>query len=241
MKPHKAGYIGGEETSAINAIEGKRIEPRLRPPFPPTSGLWGFPTLVNNVETFYDVSLIAAGKYKNKRFYTINGDCLNTSVYELPEKWTIEKVLKETKNYPDFEFFVQAGGDASGEVLSEKQLNRRVEGAAAITVYSIIKHEPINLIKKWLDFFYSNSCGQCVPCREGLYRLKEIINEKDPNWRMFSDILDVMHETSFCGLGCVAPFPIITYVENVLSKQKDNKIKISNKKKKLICDCFRHH
>ncbi|RLC37193.1 hypothetical protein DRH27_04130, partial [Candidatus Falkowbacteria bacterium] len=158
-----------------------------------------------------------------------------------PENWTIKKILKTTDNYPDFEFFAQAGGDASGEVLSEKQLNRPAEGGAAITVYSILKHEPIDLIKKWLDFFYLNSCGQCVPCREGLYRLREIINSKEQNWQMFSEILSVMRETSFCGLGCSVHVPIIGYVNNVLSKQKDSKIKILNKNIINICDCFRQH
>ena len=64
-KDHLAGYVGGTETTALNHIEGHKIEPKLRPPFPVTNGLWGMPTLVNNVETFYDVSLINSGKYKN--------------------------------------------------------------------------------------------------------------------------------------------------------------------------------
>ncbi len=181
-KPREAGYIGGEETSVLNAIEGKRIEPRLRPPFPPEKGLWGCPTLVNNTETFYDVSLIACGKYKNKRFYTISGDCLWDGVYEFSEDWTIEKILKESGNYPDFEFFVQVGGDASGEVLNSRQLKRKATGAASITIYSITKHNPLDLLNKWINFFVNQSCGQCTPCREGVYRLRELINSLDKNY-----------------------------------------------------------
>jgi len=216
IKPIGSGYIGGEETSAINAIEGKRVEPRLRPPFPTTNGLWGCPTLVNNVETFYDVSLIAAGEYENKRFYTINGDCLNTGVDELPENWTIEKILKQTKNLPKFAFFVQVGGDASGKVLNDKQLKSQVSGAGSITVYSMKKYQPKKLITGWLDFFLNESCGQCTPCREGIYRLKEIMQSPNPDWQLFNDLLDNLDETAFCGLGCVVPVPIRSYVENVL-------------------------
>ncbi len=216
IKPINSGYIGGEETSAINAIEGRRVEPILRPPFPITNGLYGCPTLVNNVETFYDVSLIVAGEYENKRFYTINGDCLWIGVYELPEDWTIEKVLKQTKNMPKFAFFAQVGGDASGEVLNSKQLKQPVSGAGSITVYSIKKYQPKKLIIGWLDFFLNESCGQCTPCREGIYRLKEIMQSPKPGWQLFNDLLNNLDETSFCGLGCVVPVPIRSYVENVL-------------------------
>lgn len=237
-KADQAGYIGGEETSALNHIEGKRIEPRLRPPYPTSQGLWGSPTLINNVETFYNVSLVAAGEYEKKRFYTINGDCLWTGVYEYPENWTIEKILKETDNYPDFDFFVQSGGDGSGEVLGSTQLRRETSGSASITVYSVIKHNAENLIRNWLEFFLHESCGQCTPCREGTYRLRELLMEKETDWQMFSAILDNLSESSFCGLGCAAPIAVTSYVENVLSKLPDNKIKISPAKRKMICECF---
>jgi len=235
VKPIGSGYIGGEETSAINAIEGKRIEPRLRPPFPTISGLWGYPTLINNVETFYNVSLVAADEYENKRFYTINGDCLWTGVYNLPENYTIERILKKTKNYPKFPFFVQIGGDASGEVLNSKQLRRRVGGAGSITIYSIEKYQPKKLITNWLDFFVNESCGQCTPCREGVYRLIEIIRSPEPNWQLFIELLNNLSETAFCGLGCVVPIPIKSYIKNVLAKMPEGDIKLNGLDKKVIC------
>jgi len=239
IKPIDSGYIGGEETSILNAIEGKRVEPRLRPPFPPTNGLWDCPTLINNVETFYDVSLVDKGEFRNKRFYTLGGDCLHEGVYELSDNYTIEKILKETGNWPKFPFFVQVGGDASGEVLGEKQLKQQVSGAGSITVYSIIKHKPKDLIKNWLDFFLNETCGQCTPCREGIYRLLEIIQSPDPDWKLFSDLLNNLEETSFCGLGCVAPIPIRSYIQNVLSKLPENEINLGKSGKKVICECFK--
>lgn len=238
-KPESAGYIGGEETSALNAIEGKRIEPRLRPPFPTTNGLWNCPTIINNVETLYNVSLVASGEYKKTRFYTINGDCLWTGVYEFPEDWTIEKILKETNNYPNFDFFAQIGGDGSGEVLHSKQLKRPASGAGSITVYSVFKYKPIELLKKWLDFFMNQSCGQCTPCREGVYRLSEIVKSPKPDWKLFGDLLNNLSDTAFCGLGCVVPVPIKSYFDNVLSKLSDDQINIPPMSRKIICDCFK--
>lgn len=238
-KPEYAGYAGGEETSALNTLEGGKTEPRLKPPFPPTNGLWSQPTLVNNVETFYDASLILSGEYDCSRFYTVNGDCLWTGVYSLPENMTIEKVLKETENYPDFEFFVQVGGDASGEVLNSRQLRRPAGGSASLTVYSTLKHDPIDLIKGWINFFCSQSCGQCTPCREGTFRLKQIAAEEDPDWRAVAEIFNALSDSSFCGLGCAAPVAVRSFVHNVLERSEGKHIELPDKTRKAICDCFR--
>ena len=216
VKPAGSGYIGGEETSILNAIEGKRIEPRLRPPFPITNGLWGCPTLINNVETFYNVSLVAADEYKKNRFYTVSGDCPNGGVYELSDDLTIEKILKETNNYPKFDFFVQVGGDASGEVLNNKQLDKPASGAGSITIYNTKKYKPEEMLKKWISFFVNESCGQCAPCREGAYRLNEIINSPEINWELLEELLNNLDEASFCGLGSVVPIPIRSYRRNVM-------------------------
>ena len=215
-KPINSGYIGGEETSILNAIEGKRIEPKLRPPFPTTNGLWNCPTLVNNVETFYNVSLVNNNEFKNNRFYTIGGDCINSGVYELADNLTIEKILRETENYPKFDFFVQVGGDASGEVLNSKQLNKLASGAGSITIYDAQKYKPEEMIRKWTSFFLNESCGQCTPCREGTYRLDEIINSPKIDWELLEELLNNLDETSFCGLGSVVSAPIRSYRENVM-------------------------
>ena len=216
-KPVNAGYIGGEESAILNAIEGKRIEPRLKPPFPTAKGLWGYPTLINNVETFYNVSLVISGNYKNNRFYTITGDCPNEGVYELPDNLTIEKLLNQTKNYPKFSFFVQIGGNASGEVLNSSQLKRQVSGAGSITVYSLAKNSFKKIIKGWLNFFAGESCGQCTPCREGIYRLNEVFSEEKIDWELFNELLDNLSDTSFCALGGSVPVPIKSFMKNVYS------------------------
>lgn len=238
-KDHTAGYVGGEETSALNHIEGRRVEPRLRPPFPPQHGLWGYPTLVNNVETFYDISMVCAGEYKRNRFCTINGDCMWHGVYDLAEDLTINEILSLTDNYPKFEFFVQVGGDASGLVLNQDQLDQGVVGSASITVYSTLKHSPVDLMKGWVNFYLKESCGQCTPCREGVYRLNEVLDQAEPDWEWFSDLLTNLSETSLCGLGCSVPIAARSYVENVLSRRPDNKIVLPRGSKKFICECFK--
>ncbi|MBU2007884.1 hypothetical protein KJ743_02130 [Patescibacteria group bacterium] len=215
IKPINAGYIGGEESAILNAIEGKKIEPRLKPPFPTTAGLWGCPTLINNVETFYNVSLATANQYANKRFYTITGDCPNEGVYELQDNLTIEKLLNQTKNYPKFIFFAQVGGNASGEVLNSSQLKRPVSGAGSIVVYSLTKNNFKKVIKNWLDFFINESCGQCAPCREGIYRLNEIFMKEKIDWALFNNLLDNLSDTSFCALGGSATIPIKSFMKNV--------------------------
>ena len=216
VKPNGSGYIGGEETSLLNAMERKRVEPRMRPPFPTTNGLWNCPTLINNVETFYNVSLVLAQEFKRNRFYTISGDCLNSDVYELADNLTIEKILRVTKNYPKFDFFVQVGGDASGEVLNSKQLNKPASGAGSITIYDTRKCKPEEMFKKWISFFVNESCGQCTPCREGVYRLNEMMNSDNLDWKLTEELLNNLDEASFCGLGSVVSIPIRSYRKNIL-------------------------
>ncbi len=234
IKSTKSGYIGGEETSLLNAIEGGRVEPRLRPPFPPESGLWGKPTLINNVETFYNISLTKSGDCQNSRFYTIGGDCQNKGVYELPNDITQEKILKETDNYPLFNFFVQAGGSASGEILNSKQLRKPVSGTGAITVYKLNKYKSDKLMLDWLNFFLHHSCGRCTPCREGVFRAVSIIHSPKPDWKLFFEVATVLEQTSLCGLGCVAPLPLKTYIKNVLLDKNNKNKQLSDKELKEV-------
>lgn len=245
-KPERAGYIGGEETALLNIMEGKVAEPRLRPPFPVTSGLWDCPTLVNNVETFYNVSLVMHNQYEGKRFYTLNGDILHKGVFYFPESWTINQVLIEANNHlldlgkagHKYDFFIQVGGDASGEILNSTQLNTVATGSGSITVHSLVKHEPIKLLRQWVNFFFSESCGQCVPCREGTYRLNEFLKRKEIDWSLFFTILNSTKESSLCGLGDSVHVPIHGYIENVLKKYSAEELNIDEAQRKLIIDSF---
>lgn len=232
-KPKDAGYIGGEESTILNILEGKRAEPRLRPPFPTEKGLFGEPTLINNIETLYNVYLVSINKFSSKRFYSVNFGTKNKGIYHLSDNLSIESILKKTGDYPKYDFFVQVGGDASGEVLNQKQLRRKVSGAGSITIHKLSNHEPEKLINYWLSFFVSNSCGQCTPCREGTYRLLELFknqcvylkegkNKKDYNFsssiRYVKDFIDLcknLEISSFCALGSCATIAILSYFKNI--------------------------
>ena len=129
-------YIGGEETALLNAIEGKKVQPRMKPPYPVTYGLFGKPTIVNNIETFFNAAQVSDGIYERKRFYTISGFIKHPGVYHLPEDWSLMQILKETDNWPKGRFFVQTGGSASGPVLHFSQLKRsKMTGVGSLEVY----------------------------------------------------------------------------------------------------------
>ncbi len=198
------GYLGGEETALLDSIEGKRCEPRIKPPFPPQMGLWRCPTLINNLETLFFAAKIAKGEYKNTRFYSVSGTLANPGVFERGENLTVKEVLEKTGNWPDFEFFVQVGGGASGTILLQNELEASVSGAGSIVVYDLQKTDPRQLALLWLNFFIAENCGKCVPCREGVYRLREIFSQEtfEPldNARA-RDIVKLLATASFCPFG----------------------------------------
>lgn len=195
------GYLAGEETVVCQSIEGQELKPRIKPPFPATDGLWGCPTLINNVETFYCVSKIAKNEYRNNKFYSISGDTKHKGVYELPDNFTIKQILEETNNLPDFGFFVQAGGGASGEFLLSKELNQQVKGIGSIIVFNRETTDTLSLMKELVEFFQKENCDKCVPCREGIYRINEMLERGQIDKKILKDLFFVLEETSFCPFG----------------------------------------
>lgn len=210
-------YIGGEETALLNAIEGKRTEPRLKPPFPSRAGLYGKPTLINNVETFYNIACVDNNTFDATRFFSISGKIENPGVYQLPDDITIGEALKQTNNLPDFDFFVQIGGSASGLVLSKEQIKeRRMIGGGGLEVYDKTT-PPKEVVLRWLEFYQKESCGKCTPCRVGTYQLYNLVkNNSEIPWNQVFEILETLKETSFCALGKSVEVPIASYYKNVL-------------------------
>lgn len=219
------GYLAGEETAVLNAIEGKRAEPRIRPPYPTEKGLWAKPTLINNVETFYWASKIAKEEYNHNRFYCISGDIPNPGVYELPETFTIKQVLERTANYqlPTTNYFYQIGGGAVGAILLDSELSQPIKGLASIIVFNKEKEDLIDLMKNWVQFLMMQNCDQCAPCREGLYRINEILQDvqgvkllagsKELN--SLQEIFNVLEKTSLCPFGRTAYLPFKTALEKL--------------------------
>jgi len=213
-------YIGGEETALLNIIEGRRTEPRLKPPYPSVVGLFGKPTLINNVETFYNIACVDENVFVNKRFYCISGKVKKRGVYHLPADLTVERILKETGNYPDFDFFVQIGGSASGPVYNRQQIKKqKMVGAGGLEVYDK-KTSPLQVISRWVKFYQKESCGKCGPCRAGTYQLYDLLKKrKSIPWNEIFNILETTEETSFCALGKSVSPPIKSYYKNVFKKQ----------------------
>ena len=215
----RGGYLAGEETTALEDIEGKRIEPRNKPPYPVENGLFGCPTLINNIETLYYVSRIAKDEYKKTRLYTLSGVIKNKGVFEIAEDYTVEKILQETGNWPEFDFFVRVGGGTSGEFMTSDQLRCAACGDGSIIVFDRSKVSVTKLLEEIIDVFHSENCGKCVPCREGIYRIREMIRNGKIEEKNLDDILAVLSETTFCPFGkCVAqPFASLykkVYLEN---------------------------
>lgn len=218
-------YISGEESALINFIEFSLAEPRLKPPFPTAHGVFGQPTLVNNLETFYAIGLIAAGTYAKERLYSVTGAVKNPGVFSFLENLTIKQVLQQSNNFPSKEFFVIVGGDMSGEVLNSRQLNKPVSGAGSIRVYPA-NISPKKVVGEWLEFYANESCGHCTPCREGTYRLLEMFLDNPIDFLRFPPVvrslMDNLKLSSFCALGASLPVPLESYAANIL--------KIKNKK-----------
>ena len=224
-------YICGEETALFNSIEGYRGEPRNKPPFPTESGLFGKPTLVNNVETFANIPMIlnegaqafaqiGTEQSRGTRLFCVSGACEHPGTYEAPLGTPLSDLLEEAGAADNPR--VLLGGAAGAFTPQDQQdvpLSFEHTTAASLTLGSgaVIVIDPKadmgDLLGRITDFFADESCGQCVPCRVGTVRQQESIarlrtngHELDlPSELALLDDLDaVMTDASICGLGQTA-------------------------------------
>jgi len=220
-------YICGEESALINSLEGKRGEPRSKPPYPSDAGFLGKPTVVNNAETLSSVSWIIenGGKEFSKignvdspgtKLSSIDGAVKNPGLYEVTMDKNIEQLLQIAGGVKEgFElWFAQIGG-SSGQVVPRYLLTeipsyseRSVVSIGSGSVLAISKHENLkDLLLSWINFFQRESCGKCVPCREGTFRLKGILErlkngEFDENDKQdLFKLIWTLDNTTFCPLG----------------------------------------
>ena len=230
-------YICGEETALIESIEGKRGEPRSRPPYPTTHGLWGKPTLVNNVETLANIpAIIRNGSVWYRKFgtpnspgtkvYTIMGNVNQTGVIEVPMGITLREVIniyaKGMKNNVSLRM-AQTGG-SSGSItpasLQDTPMDFESFKRAGVSLGSgalLICDENnciVDLVKTLLEFFRFESCGKCTPCRIGTQRTYEIVTRIYQGAGKMSDLdelqslIGILDQLSNCGLGQTAVVPI---------------------------------
>jgi len=225
-------YICGEETALIESLEGKRGEPRNRPPYPVDTGFYDKPTIVNNVETFLDINLIfkngveffkkyGTSKSTGTKFFSVSGDCEDEGIYELPFGITIEKLIERigAKNIKA----VQVGG-AAGRCVKVGDFKNRIAFEAVPTGGSIIlfnkDRDMLEVAQNFMDFFVDESCGQCTPCREGNRKLSDglkLLKEGRCSITYLEELMDLAETikiSSKCGLGQSSPNAFISIIEN---------------------------
>lgn len=206
------GYLCGENTVLVNAIEKRRLEPRKKPPYISEVGILGKPTIVNNLETFYQIGKIARDEYHDTRLYSISGTVSHPGVYEAPNTITVYDLLKQTNNEIPPTAFLILGGGASGIYLTQEELNTTPanKGTGALIVYDSSTHTFLSHLKEKLTFLIQENCGKCTPCREGVYRLHEMIVNNTWDETRAKDIAQTLAKTSFCGLGVGAGNSILS-------------------------------
>ncbi len=230
-------YICGEETALIESIEGKRGEPRARPPYPTTHGLWGKPTLVNNVETLANVGAIirqgadwyrkfGTPKSPGTKVYTILGNVNVTGVIEVPMGITLREVIaiygKGMKNGAQFKL-AQTGGSSGSIIpatLQDTPMDFESFQKAGVSLGSgalLVCDDDtcvIDLAKVLMNFFKNESCGKCTPCRIGTYQAYQLLDKISQGDGTQADLTrlqllaDSLTTLSNCGLGQTASVPI---------------------------------
>ncbi|MEX0908059.1 MAG: NAD(P)H-dependent oxidoreductase subunit E [Gemmatimonadota bacterium] len=223
-------YICGEETSLIESIEGKRGEPRLRPPFPAQAGVFGRPTLVHNVETLYWIRellergadwWVAEGRpeHPGKRFFSVSGRVARPGMYAAPNGVTARELIEQAGGMQDgHAFYGYLPGGASGGILPASLGDVPLDfrsldaygcfiGSAAIVVLSD-QDSARNVAHNLMRFFAHESCGKCTPCRVGTAKAEQLMREPRWNLPVLNDLADVMADASICGLGQAAPNPL---------------------------------
>ena len=228
LKIGAGAYICGEETALIESVEEKRGEPRLKPPFPPQSGLFNKPTIIINVETLANIPWIMANgaqafsnigteKSKGTKLFSVSGDAKNPGVYELTMGASLRELVYNCAGAENVKF-VQVGG-ASGRIISGDNLDRYlcfedVIGAGAVIVFDNSRNV-VETMREVMLFFREESCGKCTPCREGNWVIHEILDRmcrgegKKSDIRSLRDVSSTMIDTAFCGLGFTAPTSLL--------------------------------
>ncbi len=232
-------FVCGEETALMASIEGRRGTPRPRPPYPAASGLWGKPTLINNVETFANVpgilldggevyARIGSEKSKGTKIFALTGKINNTGLIEVPMGITLREIIYDIGGgIPNGRKFkaVQTGGP-SGGCIPEQFLDTPVDYESLASLGSIMgsggmividdSSSMIDVAKYFMEFSKEESCGKCVPCRVGTAQMYDLLckfsngEATEFDLRLLEDLCDLVRNTSLCGLGQTAPNPVIS-------------------------------
>ena len=220
-------YVCGEESALMESIEGKRGEVRYKPPFPPTSGLWSQPTIINNVETMMNIpriilngtswfNEIGTERSKGTKVFSVSGDVARPGVYELVMGSHLGELVVDLAGAEKTKM-IQIGG-ATGRVLPHSMLDtpmsfESILGAGAVTVFDESR-DTIEIVYRTMQFLAEESCGKCTPCREGTEVMVNILEglyrgeARERDIGLLEELSQVMMLSALCGLGQAAPIPV---------------------------------
>ncbi|MBK9374435.1 MAG: FAD-dependent oxidoreductase [Holophagales bacterium] len=234
-------FVCGEETALMHSVEGKRGEPRQKPPFPFERGIFGKPTIINNVETLANVPVIVRNggawfaslgtpKSSGTKVFALAGKIENTGIVEVPMGITLGEVVHDIAGgIPKGKRFkaAQTGGP-SGGCLTREHLNTPIDYDSLVHLGTImgsggliVMDEDscmVDVARFFLDFVQDESCGKCVPCRIGTKRMLEILTRitkgqgKDGDIELLEELAATCRETSTCGLGQTAGNPVLSTI-----------------------------
>ena len=236
-------FVCGEETALMRSIEGKRGEPRPRPPFPAIAGLWEKPTLLNNVETYANIAVIilngaewfasiGSEKSKGTKVFALAGAVNNTGLVEVPVGKPLGEIIYDIGGgIPNGKAFKAAQiGGPSGGCIPREHLNVSVDyeslqelGAIMGSGGLIVMDEDtcmVDMSRFFLDFVQDESCGKCVPCRVGTKRMLEIVDRICKGQGEEGDVEKLIalgqqiKDTALCGLGQTAPNPVLSAIRH---------------------------
>ncbi|MBX3042292.1 MAG: NADH-quinone oxidoreductase subunit NuoF [Candidatus Kapabacteria bacterium] len=236
-------FVCGEETALIHSIEGKRGQPRIRPPYPSLSGLWGHPTCINNVETWANVpaimlygsewfNRIGTKESKGTKVFALAGKVKNTGLIEVPMGTTLREVIYDIGGGVPGNYelkAIQTGGPSGGCIPASK-VDTPIDYETLKEIGSMMGSGGMIVLddtdcmvqtaKFFLEFTKDESCGKCLPCREGTFRMLEILERITDGSAVMEDLdkLErlgkIIKTTSLCGLGQTAPNPVLSMMQN---------------------------
>jgi NADH:ubiquinone oxidoreductase subunit F (NADH-binding)/NAD-dependent dihydropyrimidine dehydrogenase PreA subunit/(2Fe-2S) ferredoxin len=239
IKLGAGAFVCGEETALIASVEGQRGMPRAKPPFPVHRGLWGKPTVINNVETLANIpniirngaawyASIGTEKSKGTKVFALTGKVKNTGLIEVPMGIRLGEIIYDIGGgiIGDKQFKAVQTGGPSGGCIPASLLDTPVDFESLAKVGSIVGSGGmvvldetdcmVNIAKFFLEFTQAESCGKCVPCRIGTKRLLEILTRitkgegREGDIELLEKLSSSVKSTSLCGLGQTAPNPILS-------------------------------
>lgn len=232
-------FVCGEETALLASIQGLRGTPKPRPPYPAQSGLWGHPTLINNVETYANIAPIirkggdwfsglGTGRSKGTKVFALAGSIRNTGLIEVPMGMTLRDIVFDIGGgIPGERAFkaVQTGGP-SGGCIPAAHLDTPVDYETLTSLGSIMgsggmivmdeTSSMVDVARYFMEFCMTESCGKCIPCRAGTVQMHELLGKfcehraRPQDLQMLETLCDLVRNTSLCGLGQSAPNPVLS-------------------------------